>query len=230
MLKREQLHDYQKYCIRFMEEHPISVMILEMGLGKSICALTAVLDTMFDSFLVHKTLVIAPLRVARDVWPTECKKTWEHTAFLQMAVVVGDKKERVRALSSPADIYVINRENVKWLVEYLQEHKIPWPFDCVIIDELSSFKNSRSERYRYLKRVRPKIKRMIGLTGTPVSNSLANDLWGEISLLDCGERLGRFIGQYRSTYFKPASMNPYTGVVYNYVPLPGAEEAIYEKM
>ena len=229
MLKREQMHDYQNYCVKFIEDHPESVMILQMGLGKTICALTACLDLMFDSFEVNKALVIAPLRVARDVWPTECKETWQHTGFLKMSVVVGDAKKRTAALETDADIYVLNRENIRWLVEYFEKQHKPWPFDLCIIDELSSLKNYKSQRFRYLKKVRPYIKRIVGLTGTPASNGLL-DLWGEIAIIDQGERLGRFIGKYREQYFRAGSRNPYTGVVYNYLPLPGAEEAIYEKI
>ena len=162
MLKREQMHDYQNYCVKFIEDHPESVMILQMGLGKTICALTACLDLMFDSFEVSKALVIAPLRVARDVWPTECRETWQHTGFLKMSVVVGDAKKRTAALETDADIYVLNRENIRWLVEYFEKQHKPWPFDLCIIDELSSLKNYKSQRFRYLKKVRPYIKRIVG--------------------------------------------------------------------
>ncbi len=232
MLKREQLHDYQNYCVEFIEDHPEAILILQMGLGKTITSLTACLDLMFDSFEVHKALVVAPLRVARDVWPAECKEIWEHTRFLRMSVVVGDAKTRAAALEADADIYVVNRENIKWLVEYFEKKHERFPFDLCIIDELSSFKNYQSQRYKYLKKVRPFIGRMVGLTGTPASNGLCPDLWSEVSIIESPDyhRLGRFIGRYREAYFKPAGMNPYTGVVYNYVPLPGAEEAIYQKI
>ena len=229
MLDRDALHDYQKYSVKFVEEHPAAILIQQMGLGKTISSLTSTLDLMFDSFEVHKTLVIAPLRVARDVWPQECRENWSHTRFMTMSVVVGDAKARVAALELPADIYVVNRENIKWLVEYYEKKHQPWPFDCCIIDELSSFKNYRSQRFRYLKKVRPFMKRVVGLTGTPASNGLL-DLWGEVAIIDQGKRLGKFIGRYREAYFKPGDMNPYTGIVYNYVPLPGAEEAIYDKI
>jgi hypothetical protein len=229
MLDRDALHDYQKYSVKFVEDHPAAILIQQMGLGKTISSLTAALDLMFDSFEVHKTLVIAPLRVARDVWPQECRENWSHTRFMTMSVVVGDAKARVAALESPADIYVVNRENIKWLVEYFEKSHKHWPFDCCIIDELSSFKNYRSQRFRYLKKVRPFMKRVVGLTGTPASNGLL-DLWGEVAIIDQGKRLGKFIGRYREAYFKPGDMNPYTGIVYNYVPLPGAEQAIYDKI
>ena len=130
---------------------------------------------------------------------------------------------------APADVYVINRDNVKWLTDYLEKHNMPWPFDMVVIDELSSFKNNQSQRWKALRKVRPYIRRIVGLTGTPASNGLL-DLWAEVYLIDKGERLGKFITRYREAYFKPAGMNPYTGVVYNYVPLPGAEEAIYQRI
>ena len=183
---------------------------------------------MFDSFDVGKVLVIGPLRVCRSVWPEERTK-WDGLDFLKMSVIVGTAKQRETALLTPADVYVINRENVKWLVAYFERNKIPWPFDMVVIDELSSFKNHQSQRWKALRKVRPMIKRIIGLTGTPASNGLL-DLWAETYLIDNGKRLGKFIGRYREAYFKAAGMNPYTGVVYNYVPLPGAEEKIYNRI
>ena len=227
-MRRQDLHEYQNYCVEFLKTHPEAMLILQMGLGKSAVSLTAILDLMFDSFDVGRVLVIAPLRVAKTVWPEE-RDTWEHANFLKMSVIVGSVKQREAALRAAADIYVINRENVKWLVDYLEKHRIPWPFDMVVIDELSSFKNNQSQRWKALRKVRPQIKRMVGLTGTPASNGLL-DLWAETFLIDKGERLGRFIGRYREAYFRPAGMNPYTGVVYSYVPLPGAEEAIYSKI
>ena len=191
-------------------------------------SLTAILDLMFDSFDVGKVLVIGPLRVCASVWPEEHTK-WDGLDFLKMSVIVGSVKQREAALRAAADIYVINRENVKWLVDYLEKRRIPWPFDMVVIDELSSFKNHQSQRWKALRKVRPQIKRLVGLTGTPASNGLL-DLWAETFLIDKGVRLGRFITRYREAYFKPAGMNPYNGVVYNYEPLPGAEEAIYSKI
>ena len=183
---------------------------------------------MFDSFDVSKVLVIGPLRVCRSVWPEERTK-WDGLDFLKMSVMVGSAKQREAALRTPADVYVVNRENLKWLTDYLEKRGIPWPFDMVVIDELSSFKNHQSQRWKALRKVRPQIKRMVGLTGTPASNGLL-DLWAETFLIDKGIRLGRFIGRFREAYFKPAGMNPYTGVVFNYVPLPGAEEAIYSRI
>ena len=227
-MKRCDLHEYQNYCVEYLKTHPEAMLFLSMGLGKSVTALTAILDLMFDSFDVGKVLVIAPLRVAKTVWPEE-RDTWEHANFLKMSVIVGSRGQREAAMRVPADIYVINRENVKWLVDYLEKRRIPWPFDMVVIDELSSFKNHQSQRWKALRKVRPQIKRLVGLTGTPASNGLM-DLWAETFLVDKGARLGRFITRYREAYFKPAGMNPYNGVVYNYEPLPGAEEAIYSKI
>ena len=227
-MRRQDLHEYQNYCVEYLKTHPEAMLFLSMGLGKSVTALTAILDLMFDSFDVGKVLVIAPLRVAKTVWPEE-RDTWEHANFLKMSVIVGSAKQREAAMRVPADIYVINRENVKWLVDYLEKRRIPWPFDMVVIDELSSFKNHQSQRWKALRKVRPQIKRLVGLTGTPASNGLM-DLWAETFLVDKGARLGRFITRCREAYFKPAGMNPYNGVVYNYEPLPGAEEAIYSKI
>ena len=183
---------------------------------------------MLDSLSVTKTLVIAPLRVARDTWPAEIRK-WDHLKELDVSVIVGDVKTRVGAISRPALVYIVNRENTRWLVEFYEKNGWRWDFDCVVIDELSSFKNHQSQRFKWLRKVRPYVKRWIGLTGTPTSNGLM-DLWAEIGILDGGERLGRFIGRYREAYFKPGAMNPYTGVVYQYTIRPGAEEQIYRKI
>lgn len=221
-------HRYQEYAISFIETHKEAMLLLDMGLGKTVISLTAILNLMFDRFEVKKTLVIAPLRVAKTVWPEE-KNQWDHTHFLRMSVITGSAKQRKEALRTPADVYVINRENVKWLISSFEDAKIPWPFDMVVIDELSSFKNHKSQRWKALKKVRPMIGRMVGLTGTPASNGLM-DLWAETYLIDNGKRLGRFIGRYREAFFKADGMNPYTGVVYNYSPLPGAEKDIYERI
>ena len=183
---------------------------------------------LFDRFDVSRVLVIGPLRVCSSVWPEEHRK-WDGLNFLQMSVMAGDAKQRAAALRTPADVYVINRENLKWLTDYLEKHNMPWPFDMVVIDELSSFKNHQSQRWKALRKVRPYIRRIVGLTGTPASNGLL-DLWAEVYLIDKGERLGKFISRYREAYFKPAGMNPYTGVVYNYAPRPGAEEQIYQRI
>lgn len=183
---------------------------------------------MLDDLVVSKTLVIAPLRVARDTWPAEVEK-WDHLSALDVSVIIGTAKERTAAVNHSAMIYVVNRENVKWLVEHYEKNGLRWDFDCIVIDELSGFKNYQSQRFKYLRKVRPFVKRWIGLTGTPTSNGLM-DLWAEIGILDGGERLDRFIGRFRDAYFKAGSMNPSTGVVFSYVPRPGAEEQIYEKI
>ena len=221
-------HDYQSYCIEYIKTHPIAALLLDMGLGKTAITLTAIRDLMLDTCEVNKVLVIAPLRVARDTWPTEVEK-WDHLKDVDVSVIVGTQKERLAAINHNALIYVINRENVKFLVEYYEKNGMRWDFDCIVIDELSSFKNHQSQRFKWLRKVRPFVKRWIGLTGTPTSNGLM-DLWAEIGILDGGERLGRFIGRYREAYFKAGSMNPQTGVVFQYVPRPGAEEQIYERI
>lgn len=221
-------HEYQKFAIQFILEHERALLFLDMGLGKTIVSLIAIKLLIYDLFAVSKVLVVAPLRVARDTWPAEVKK-WDEVSDLRTAVMVGSARERIRALHMDADVYIVNRENLKWLVDYLEDHHIPWPFDLVVVDELSSFKNGRSQRWKALRSVFPFVKRIVGLTGTPASNSLM-DLWAEVCVIDGGKRLGRFITQYRNTYFRPAAMNPYTGVVYDYELLPGAEEKIYEKL
>lgn len=190
--------------------------------------LTALRDLILDEMKVSRVLVIAPLRVARDTWPAEIKK-WDHLQNIDMSVIVGDAATRKSAVQSNALIHTINRENVKFLVEYFEHAGIRWPYDMVVIDELSSFKNHQSQRFKYLRKIRPYVKRWVGLTGTPTSNGLM-DLWAEIGILDGGERLGRFIGRYREAYFRPGSMNPMTRIVYQYVPRSGAEEQIYRKI
>jgi len=192
-------------------------------LSKSVITLTALNNLLFDRFEVHRVLVIAPLRVARDTWPAEADK-WNHLQNLICSVAVGTETERRSALIQQADIYIINRENVQWLIE---ESKLPFNFDTLVVDELSSFKNYQSKRFRALMKVRPRVKRVIGLTGTPSTNGLM-DLWAEFRLLDMGQRLGRFIGHYRLDYFQPDKRNGH--VIFNYKPLPGAEERIYNKI
>ena len=213
-------HEYQQYAIRFIEEHPIAALLLDMGLGKTVITLTAINNLLFDTFEVEKVLVVAPLRVARDVWPDEIKK-WRHLQDLTYSVAVGDARQRKAALLQQVHIHIINRENLHWLVS--QSH-IPFDWDMVVIDELSSFKSHQSVRFKAMKAVRAKIKRIIGLTGTPASNGLI-DLWAPFRLLDNGERLGRFIGRYREEFFVPDKRNGQ--IVYSYKPKPGAEDAIY---
>lgn len=216
-------HDYQTYATEYIETHPIAAVLLDMGLGKTSITLTAINDLLFDSFEVHRVLVIAPLRVARDTWAAEIEK-WEHLNSLIYSVAVGTEAERKVALRKQADVYIINRENVQWLAE---ESGFSFDFDMVVIDELSSFKNHQTKRFRSLMKLRPRVRRVVGLTGTPSSNGLM-DLWAEFRLLDMGERLGRFIGQYRSDYFIPDKRNGQ--VVFSYKPLPGAENAIYSRI
>lgn len=216
-------HSYQEYAIRYIETHPISALLIDMGLGKTSITLTAIRNLLFDSFEVCKVLVIAPLRVAKSTWTDEIKK-WEHLSTLTYSLIVGNENERLSALNEKADIYIINRENVDWLVN---KSGYKFDFDMVVIDELSSFKNHQSKRFKSLMKVRPLVKRIVGLTGTPSSNGLM-DLFAEFKILDMGKRLGYFIGQYRNTYFKPDKMNG--PIVYSYKPLPNAENAIYEKI
>ncbi len=216
-------HNYQAYAINYIETHPIAAVLLDMGLGKTIISLTAIADLLFDSFEAHRILVVAPLRVARDTWPAEIAK-WEHLQHLTYAVCVGTPKERRMALLSGADITIINRENLGWLID---SSGFDFDYDMVIIDELSSFKNHKSKRFQSLMKVRPKVKRIIGLTGTPSSNGLM-DLWAEFKLLDFGERLGRFITHYRNNYFVPDKRNG--EIIYSYKPMPYAEDAIYRRI
>ena len=216
-------HNYQTYAIEYIETHPIAAILLDMGLGKTSITLTAINDLLFDSFEAHRVLVIAPLRVARDTWTAEADK-WDHLRNLICSVAVGNETERRAALMKSADICIINRENVQWLIE---DSGVPFDFDTVVVDELSSFKSYQAKRFRALMKVRPKVKRIVGLTGTPSSNGLI-DLWAEFRLLDMGQRLGRFIGQYRTNYFMPDKRNGQT--IYSYKPLPGAEKQIYDKI
>lgn len=213
-------HEYQAYATEYILNHPIAAVLLDMGLGKSVITLTAIFDLTLDSFLVQKVLVIAPLRVARDTWPAEIEK-WDHLKGLKYTVVVGSEVQRKTALMKRAQVYIINRENVEWLIS---RSAIPFDFDMVVIDELSSFKSHQAKRFKSLLKVRPKIKRIVGLTGTPSSNGLM-DLWAEYRLLDMGQRLGRFIGRYREDFFVPDKRNQQ--VIFSYKPKPGAEEAIY---
>ncbi len=216
-------HDYLRYATKYIESHSVAAVFLDMGLGKTSITLTALNDLLFDYFDAHRILVVAPLRVARNTWSDEIEK-WDHLKDLQFSIAVGTEAERLSALKRQADIYIINRENLQWLIE---KSDVPFDFDMVVIDELSSFKNHQAKRFKSLMKVRPKVKRMVGLTGTPSSNGLM-DLFAEFKILDMGARLGRFIGQYRMTYFKPDKMNG--PIVYSYKPLLGAEQAIYEKI
>ena len=213
-------HEYQRYAAQFILNHPVSAIFLDCGLGKTVITLTAIEELMHDRFEVRKVLVIAPLRVARDTWPAEIRK-WEHLRQLTFAVAVGSEKERMLAFWQQASIYIINRENVEWLIE---KSGLSFDFDMVVIDELSSFKSYQAKRFHSLMKMRPLVRRIVGLTGTPSSNGLM-DLWAEFKLLDMGQRLGRFITHYRSAYFEPDKRNQQ--MVFSYRPRPGAEQEIY---
>ena len=216
-------HKYQQKTVEFILSHPVAAIFLDMGMGKTSIALQAILLLMYDSFEVSKVLIIAPLRLARYGWVSEIKK-WDDFSLLRYSVVVGTAAERLAALKADADVYIINRENIPWLVE---KSGIPFDFDMVVIDELSSFKNWQSKRFKAFMKVRPKVKRIVGLTGTPVGSGGYMDLYGEIKVLDMGKRLGT-IGQYRSWYFRPLATNGH--IVYSYGLLPGADELINKKI
>lgn len=216
-------HEYQQFAIDFILKNPVAALLLDMGLGKTSITLTAINELLFNRFEVHKVLVVAPLRVARNTWGTEIEK-WDHLKALTYSIVVGTEQERKAALQAPVDIYIINRENVEWLVEKSGE---VLDFDMLVVDELSSVKNHQTKRFKALMKMRPMFKRVVGLTGTPSSNGLM-DLFAEFKILDMGERLGRFIGQYRNTYFQPDKRNG--TIIYSYKPLPFAEKQIYEKI
>lgn len=218
---RYEPHQYQEYATNRILDTPYIALLLEMGLGKTVSTLTAIDLLLNDHFEAEKVLVIAPLRVADDTWAREVDK-WDHLQHLKISKVLGSAAARRKALKADADIYVINRENVEWLVT---EYGSKWPFDTVVIDELSSFKNHQSKRFRALRRVRPMMKRVIGLTGTPAPNGLM-DLWAPVYLLDQGERLGKTITGYRDRYFTPGERDGH--IVYNWKQKKEAESRIYE--
>lgn len=215
-------HNYQQFAIDFITNNPIAAILLDMGMGKTAITLMAIQYLMYETFEVNKVLVICPLRVTRT-WRDEIEK-WEQLHGLRYSIVTGTATQRKKALSVDADIYIINRENVPWLVD---KSGVPFAFDMVVIDELSSFKNHQTARHKALMKVRSGIQRIVGLTGTPASQGLG-DLFAEFKVLDMGQRLGRFIGQYRLNYFRPDKVNG--SIVYSYKLLPGAEEKIYEKI
>ena len=215
-------HDYQRFAIDYILTHPVTAAILDMGLGKTVITLSAIDDLLYDFFLIRKVLVVAPLRVARNTWPEEIDK-WDHLSFIRYSVVLGTPAERLAALRTDADVYIINRENLTWLIQQKKEYL---DFDMAVLDELSSFK-ANSQRTKAFLKLRPHLKRVVGLTGTPSSNGLM-DLFYEFKCLDFGERLGRFIGVYRTTYFRPDRCNG--NIVYSYKLLPGAEQAIYDRI
>ena len=219
-------HDYQKRAIgRILDQNSIG-LFLDMGLGKTVITMTAIEELMHDRFEVSRVLVIAPKRVAEDTWTREAAK-WDHLKGLTISPVLGTAAQRTAALDADADLYVIGRDNVVWLVELLQKRRNGWPFDMIVIDELSSFKNSQAKRFRALRRAIPFAHRVVGLTGTPSPNGLM-DLWSEIYLLDQGERLGRTIGWYRDEYFRPGMRNGYT--VYKWEPRKGAQKEIEKRI
>ena len=216
-------HDYQQYAADFILEHPVAAVFLAMGLGKTVVTLTAIQELCLNRFEVRKVLIVAPLRVARDTWPAEIHK-WDHLRSLTYSVAVGTETERMTALMTKANLHIINRENLDWLIN---KSGLPFDYDMVVIDELSSFKSHQSKRFRSLLKVRPRLKRIVGLTGTPSSNGLM-DLWAEFRILDMGERLGRFITGYRERFFLPDKRS--AQMVYSYKPAPGAEQSIYDRI
>lgn len=211
-------HNYQQFATDFILNQSICCLMLDMGLGKTVITLTALWQLALDSFDVSRVLVIAPKRVAEDTWPKELAK-WEHLTGLTSSLVLGSAAERKAALQRKAFLYIINRENVAWLVK---NHY--WDFDMVVIDELSSFKSNKAERFKAMKKVRPMVTRIVGLTGTPAPNTLL-DLWPQMYLMDMGQRLGRFIGGFRNRFFLPDKRN--REIIYSYKPREGAVDAIY---
>ena len=220
---RYEPHFYQTYVKEFILSHKEAAIFLDCGLGKTVVTLTALEELLHDFFEIGKVLVIAPLRVARDTWSSEIAK-WEHTKNIRASVVMGTAKERTAALLKHAEVYIINRENVKWLIG---ESNMPMDFDMIVIDELSSFKSYQAKRFRALMKLRPSVKRIVGLTGTPSANGLM-DLWAEFRILDMGKRLGRFISHYRDAYFLPDKRNQQ--MVFSYKLREGAEDAIYRRI
>lgn len=216
-------HGYQRYCIQRMLQEEALALFLGMGLGKTVTTLTVINDLKYNRFRLQKCLVIAPKKVAEDTWMREQAK-WEHLRLLRVVPVLGGVKKRIRALASPGDVYVVNRENVVWLVDH---YRNDWPFDTVVIDESSSFKSHQAKRFKALRSVRGHIQRLYELTGTPASNGYM-DLWAQIYLLDGGKRLGRTITEYRNQYFVPGRRN--AAVVFSYEPRQGAEKEIQERI
>ena len=217
-------HGYQSFCIRKIMEIKKLGLFLDMGLGKTVTTLTAIKELKYNRFLVRKILVIAPKKVAEGTWTRE-KDKWEHTKMLRVSQILGSQAKRIRALNTPADIYIINRENVVWLVDY---YRNSWPFDMVVVDESSSFKSHKAKRFKALSSVGPHISRMVELTGTPSPNGL-DDLWAQLYLLDGGERLGKRYTQFRERYFQPDKRGA-DGMVYSYEAKPGTEESILQKI
>lgn len=217
-------HEYQRFCIQKIIDTKKVGIWQDMGLGKTITTLTAVKELKYNRFLVRKVLVIAPKKVAEGTWTREAAK-WDHTQMLRVSPVLGSQAKRIRALNTPADLYIINRENVCWLVDY---YRNAWPFDMVVVDESSSFKSHSAKRFKALASVGDRIDRMVELTGTPSPNGL-EDLWSQIFLLDGGERLGKRYTQFRERYFQPDKRGA-DGMVYSYEAKPGTEASILEKI
>ena len=219
-------HAYQERASRFVIDHRYCALFLDMGLGKTVATLTALQQLKDDYFEVYRILVIAPKSVARNTWTGESHK-WDHLQDLRLSVVMGTETKRRKALETEADVYVVNRDNVTWLVNYCCNTLGEWPFDTVVVDESSSFKNPQSRRFKSLRKMRPQIQRMVLLTGTPSPNGLM-DLWSQIELLDRGQRLGRTLTMYRQEYFRPGRHNGH--VVFDWVPRPGSRERIIDKI
>lgn len=216
-------HPYQQDAINWILDKPKCGLFLPMGKGKTSITLTAILSLMYECYEVSRVLIIAPIRVAQSTWPAEIHK-WSHTQDLRYSVAVGTASERQQAINAEADVYLINRENVDWLVEnYGQE----WKWDMVVIDELSSFKNPQSKRFKALRKVIPLVDRFVGLTGTPMPKGFP-DLWSQVYLMDQGKRLGKTLKQFQQNYLIPGQRNGY--VVYNWTLQEGAEEQIYERI
>lgn len=219
-------HDYQKYTIDRMVENKKVFAILDMGLGKTSCTLSAIEQLMHDNCEINKVLIIAPLFVADVTWEDERDK-WDHLRRLRLSKILGSEKQRIAGLQADADIYTVNRENVKWLIEYFVKRKKTWPFDMVVVDESSSFKSGASQRFKALRKATPITDRVILLTGTPDPNGLM-DLWSQVYLLDGGERLGKTLTAYRSRYFMPGRRNG--NIIYEWIPRPGAKEEIFARL
>lgn len=226
MLTPDRLHPYQLRAIKHILDHKGCALFLDMGLGKTVSTLTAIDKLIYEELDVSKVLVVAPKRVAESVWDAEVEN-WTHLNRLRVSKVLGSEKQRLAALKQPADLYVIGRDNVAWLEKALPKSAERFPFDMLVLDELSSFKNPRAIRFKSLKRMRPFFRRVVGLTGTPAPNGLM-DLWSQLYLLDGGKRLFPTIGQYRSIFFRPDKMNGH--VIYSYKLLPGADKIIYNRI
>lgn len=222
-MNENNLHNYQKYSVDYILDHPYCALFQECGLGKTVTTLTAINRLMYEDLEINKVLVIAPLRVASATWPPEVQK-WEHLKHLRISTILGTESQRKAALRTEADIYVINRENVCWLIA---QYRGSLPFDMLVIDELSSFKSPKAQRFKALRMIRPQFSRVVGLTATPTSNGLV-DIWSQIYLLDQGERLEKTISRYREKYFRPGRSNGQ--VVFDYKILEGSEKAIYDKI